>query len=796
MAVLDILTLPDARLRQVSQLVEVFDDELQGFVDDMEETRRTGPTGPTGPAAVGIAAPQVGRCQRIVILDVSGKKNIPDHGHLFLINPEITHWDSFEMRQRLLPLLIAFLLALPAGLVGATSQDIPISSLVPTSRQQRATVIINQALEHFHYRKMVLDDRFAKRIIEKYIEALDPNRSFFLRVDIDRLEHDVHRLDNDLAQSKLDLAFEIFRLYRQRVDERVWFALSQLNAGFDFKHPENYRFDRSEVERARNHAELDEIWRKRVKNDWLGLRLSKEKKNKIPGLLRKRYQGLARRVRQFNSDDVFWTFINAYTESLEPHTSYMSPSTSENFDIGMRLSLEGIGAVLHGENEYTVVQRILPGGPAHQSGLIHSGDHIVGVAQGKGVMEDVIGWRLQDVVDKIRGPKGSVVRLRLQPKSSGSDGATREISIIRDEIKLEDQAAKSYLIDNVETTPRVRIGVIEIPAFYRDFQAESKGNKDFRSTTQDVRSLIHRLERQDVDGIVVDLRSNGGGSLTEVTALTGLFIDAGPIVQVKDAFGKVEVETDPDPGIVYKGPLAVLVDRNSASASEIFAAAMQDYGRGIIIGEPTFGKGTVQTLIELNRFVPNQKDDLGRLRLTVAEFFRISGGSTQLYGVVPDIPFPTLSDSDDHGERALDNPLPWTRIDAADYARFSLNKVGIRLLRQRSEQRIHCDPGFNMLIAREQVLREMEDQIVVSLRERDRRIESKQRERVLKDQRNAFLRSQGIQPVDKDADEVEQDALEKQQEVIARIQVKEATYILADAIRLSSRSRSRATMRD
>jgi len=701
------------------------------------------------------------------------------------------------MRQRLIPLLIAFLLALPAGLVGTKSQDIPISSLVPTSRQQRATMIINQALKHFHYRKMTLDDGFAERIFEKYLEALDPNRSFFLRRDVNRFEHAVQRLDDDLAQSRLDVAFEIFRLYRQRVAERVWFALSLLDAGFDFKRPESYRFDRSEATRARNRTELDEIWRQRVKNEWLGLRLSKEKQNEIRGLLRKRYQGLARRVRQFDSDDVFQTFINAYTESLEPHTSYMSPSTSENFDISMRLSLEGIGAVLRGENEYTVVQRTIPGGPARQSGLIHSGDHIVGVAQGKGgMMEDVIGWRLQDVVDKIRGPKGSVVRLRIRPKSSGSDGATREISLVRNEIKLEDQAAKSYLIDDMETAPRVRIGVIEIPAFYRDFRAASKGNKDFRSTTQDVRGLIRRLERQGVDGIVVDLRSNGGGSLTEATALTGLFIDAGPIVQVKDAFGRVEVETDPDPGIAYKGPLAVLVDRNSASASEIFTAAMQDYGRGIIIGEPTFGKGTVQTLIELNRFVPNQEDDLGRLRLTVAEFFRISGGSTQLRGVVPDIPFPTLADSDDHGERALDNPLPWARIDAADYARFSLNGVGIRLLRRRSEQRIRRDPGFDMLTAREQVLKELEDQTVVSLRERDRRIESKRREHVLKDQRDAFLRTQGIDPVDKDADEVNQDALEKQQEIIARIQVKEAAHILADAIRLGSPGRPRSTMRD
>jgi len=701
------------------------------------------------------------------------------------------------MKQRLIPLLIAFLLALPAGTACAKSQDVPISSLVPTHRQQQATTIINQVLEHFHYRKITLDDRLAERISEKYLEALDPNRSFFLQRDVAHFKRTAHRLDNDLAQGNLKVAFDIFRLYRRRVDERIRFALSLLDAGFDFRRTERYRFDRSEAVYARSRAELDAIWRKRVKNDWLGLRLSKEKESKIPKLLRKRYRGLAQRIRQFDSNDVFQTFINAYTESLEPHTSYMSPSTSENFDISMQLSLEGIGAVLRGGNEYTVVQRTIPGGPAHQSGLIRSGDRIVGVAQGnKGVMENVIGWRLQDVVDKIRGPKSSVVRLRIRPKSSGSDGATREISIVRNEIKLEDQAVKSYLIDDVETAPGMRIGVIEIPAFYRDFRAESKGNKDFRSTTQDARGLIRRLERQGVDGIMVDLRGNGGGSLTEATTLTGLFIDKGPVVQVKNAFGKVEVETDPEPGIVYKGPLAVLVDRNSASASEIFAAAMQDYERGIIIGEPTFGKGTVQTLIDLNRFVSNQKDDFGRLRLTVAEFFRISGGSTQLRGVVPDIAFPTLSDSDNHGERALDNPLPWVKIGAADYARVSLSGVDIQSLRRRSEKRIRRNPGFDMLTAQEQVLREMDDQTVVSLREQDRRIESKRRERVLKGQRNAFLRTRGIDPVDEDADDVDQDALEEQQEIIARIQVKEAAHILADAIRLSSRGRPRSAMRD
>jgi len=700
------------------------------------------------------------------------------------------------MRPRVFAFLIALLLALPAGLLVAKSHDVPISELVPTNRQQKTTIVINQALLRFHYRKVSLNDSFAEQIFERYIDALDPNRSFFLQRDVDRFQRNVRRLDDDLTRGKLDLAFEIFRLYRQRVDERVKYALSLLEEGFDFDRDESYRFDRSKADRVRTRTELDEIWRKRVKNDWLGLRLSEKDEEEIPELLRKRYEGIARRVRQFDSDDVFQAFVNAYTQTLEPHTSYMSPSTSENFDISMRLSLEGIGAVLRADSEYTVVQRTIPGGPAQQNGQIHSGDRILGVAQGlDGAMEDVVGWRLQDVVDKIRGPKGSVVRLQILPKSAATDGKTREISIVRNEIKLEDQAAKSYIIDDMASAPGLRIGVIEIPAFYRDFRAESNGEKDFRSTTRDVAALITDLKKERVNGIVVDLRGNGGGSLAEATALTGLFIDEGPVVQVKDSFGKVEVENDPNPGIAYTGPLAVLVDRNSASASEIFAGAMQDYRRGLVIGEPTFGKGTVQTLIDLNRFVPGIDDDLGRLRLTMAEFFRVSGGSTQLRGVVPDIEFPTAANMDDHGERALDNPLPWDRIEQANYRRVSAGG-DVGPLRQLSRRRIRGDPGFDMLTATEKVLREADKETVVSLREQNRRIESKRRERVLKDQRDDFLRAQGFEPVDEEADDVDQEALEKQQEIISRIQAKEAARILADVVRLQASIPPRAVMRD
>ncbi|ESQ13609.1 MAG TPA: tail-specific protease [Chromatiaceae bacterium] len=667
----------------------------------------------------------------------------------------------------------------------AEVQTVGLSELFPNERQARTTLVINKVLERLHYRNFRLDNQFARETVSNYFEDLDPNKSFFLERDVDRFTRGADRLDDDLSKGKLDTAFDIFRVYRMRVDSRIEYALSLLQEPFNFDLPETYQFDREDADWSKNDAEVKEIWRKRVKYDYLTLKLADKTDQEIREQLRKRYEGITRRIHQFTADDVFQTFVNAYTRTLEPHTSYMSPSTSENFDISMRLKLEGIGAVLSAENEYTVIQRTIPGGPARQSGQIHGGDKIIGVGQGlDGTMDDVVGWRLQDVVDKIRGPKGSVVRLLVMPKAEGSGGRTREVRLVRNEIQLADQAAKSYIIDestnDTSASAPVRIGIIELPAFYRDFRAESQGNRNFTSTTRDVRKAIKELKAQSIDGLVIDLRGNGGGSLTEATSLTGLFIDKGPVVQVKDALGKVEVEVDPEPGVIYTGPLAVLVDRNSASASEIFAGAIQDYGRGIIIGEPTFGKGTVQTLIDLDRYVPGKDADLGRLRLTMAEFYRVSGGSTQLRGIEPDIRFEFGLDIEDHGERSLENALPWNRIHPARHAQYETH--GISLLRERSAQRIAQDDGFRMLTARGRLLSEMNEQDVVSLRESERRVESDRRERILKQQRDNFLRARGIEPVDEDADHVDEDALEAQQDVIDRIQAEEAARILADAI--------------
>jgi carboxyl-terminal processing protease len=668
-----------------------------------------------------------------------------------------------------------------------TLKEVPLKELKPTREQRQSTLIINNVVGKYHYKKSVLDDGMSAAILERYLESLDANRRYFTQKDVDRFTKKYRsRLDDSLRGAMLEPAFEIFITYRMRMEERVSHALELLGSDFNFKLDEVYRFDREDVPWAANKQELDEMWRKRVKNDVLGLKLTGKKIKEIKTTLRKRYGNTLHRTRQLASNDVYQLFINAYTQTIEPHTSYMLPRLAENFDISMRLSLEGIGAVLTVEDEYTVVLKTVPGGPAGQSGLVHPGDRITGVGQGnEGEVVDVVGWRLQDVVDLIRGPKGSVVRLQIVPEEGVSTGLSKTIVLVRNKIKLEDQAAKKSIIENPGGRTGVRIGVVDIPAFYRDFDGASQGNKDFRSTTRDVRKILKELAAEKVDGIVIDLRQNGGGSLTEATELTGLFIPSGPVVQVKDSTGSVDVERDTDPEQVYAGPLAVLVDRYSASASEIFAGAIQDYGRGIIIGEPTFGKGTVQTLIDLGRFVHNGGKKLGRLRLTMAQFFRIDGASTQFRGVVPDIIYPTASDSNDEGERSLDNALPWASIKALDHARGNLGPFDI--YRSQHKNRIKSDVGFDYLVKQSEVLKKIRDEKVVSLNEEKRKQSWEQRKQANKDRKNRFFSSIGVKPADDGEDDQIADvkrksAVEADLKVIREIGVKEAARILTDYI--------------
>jgi len=680
----------------------------------------------------------------------------------------------------ILPLFVLLYVTQTSG--WATPPVISDEMLRSESRHERAAEIILHIIDTYHYKKKPLDDELSSQILDNYLDGLDANRSFFPQSDISSFDTYRYLFDDALKDTNLGLAFEIFKVYRQRVDERVDYALQLLETEFDFSVEEQYQFDRRDEPWAANRQELNETWRKRVKNDYLNLKLANKAPDEIASTLKKRYQKLKTSTFQLNSNDVFQTFINAYTTSIEPHTNYFSPRSSENFDISMRLSLEGIGAVLRADYDYTVVQKVVPGGPAELSGQLKAEDRIIGVGQdANGEITDVIGWRLDDVVDLIRGPKGSIVRLEILPKDIGVEGPGRIIAITRDEIRLEEQAAKS---DVLELNNGGIIGVIEIPAFYSDFSAQAKGEKNYRSTTRDVRKILAELKEKNIDGLIIDLRGNGGGSLAEALEFTGLFIEAGPIVQTRDASGKIEINRDPDPAIAYGGPIAVLVDRNSASASEIFAGAIQDYRRGIIIGEPTFGKGTVQNIVDLNRFVRLSNDEHGRLKTTIAQFFRISGGSNQHRGVVPDIVFPTAQHSNEHGERALDNALPWDRVKPARYIPASAPVESFVYARELHEKRIKNHHLIQLLLDDLEKTHENRNRKTVSLFESKRKSEREELMLTKKKLRNQFRIAQGLEPIPEGVNAEQQTEYNKEEEELEPLDVllEETAQILFDLI--------------
>ena len=599
-------------------------------------------------------------------------------------------------RQLSRALVFALCTSFSAAAMADSSRDVALESLAPTKEHREATAGILQLMQRYHYKRVAVSDELSEQIFDRYLEALDPNKSFLLASDIKEFGHLRRKFDDAIRTARLQPVFDIFKRFRVRVEERAEFAQGLLESDFDFTIDESYTFNREGAQWPQSNKALDELWRKRVKNDVLSLRLAEQADEKIVETLEERYKRMVRRVTQLTSNDVFQSFVNAYTMSVEPHTSYFSPRSSENFKIRMSLSLEGIGAALQTENEYTVVRRVIAGGPAAMSELVSVDDRIVGVGDGKdGEMVDVVSWPLADVVDLIRGPKGSTIRLKILSAKAPEGAPPTLITLVRDKIKLEEQAAKSSVVEITTAGKDQRFGVIDLPTFYLDTAGLSQGLPDYRSTTRDVRRLLKELTATDggVDGVIIDLRGNSGGSLLEATQLTGIFVETGPIVQIRDSSGRVELEEDEDPTVDYKGPLAVLVDRGSASASEIFAAAIQDYGRGIVVGEPTFGKGTVQNVVPLDR-----KGELGQLKVTIAQFFRVNGEGTQHRGVVPDVLFPTALDSDAQGERGLDNALPWAEVDAASYDAWSERKPDYSQAQLRHESRYRDSSTFKLLI--------------------------------------------------------------------------------------------------
>ncbi|TLU68060.1 carboxy terminal-processing peptidase [Thalassotalea litorea] len=587
-------------------------------------------------------------------------------------------------------LAVAFSFSLSSYAVFAEEPKIDLDDLPQLSQEMQhktASKRITATYSRSHYKQFELNDELSSQIFDLYLKQLDYNRAVFLQSDIDELDKYRNKFDDMIMSGKLDDAFDIYNLNVQRRYERYQYALTLLEKEFDFEADESYDFDREEAPYATSTEELDEIWRKRVKYDALNLKLAKKEWPKIQEILSKRYNYAIKRLSQGESEDVFQVVMNSFSRTVEPHTSYLSPRNAERFQMEMNLSLEGIGAVLRAEDDFTVIQSVVTGGPADKSKKLKPKDKVVAVAQGDEEFVDVVGWRLDDVVDLIKGPKGTTVRLQVQ--KGEDDPRMVVISIVRDKIKLEDRAAKSEVYiekdadGEVANNPK-KLGVITIPSFYNKL-------------SRDVAKEIAKLKEDKVQGIIVDLRGNGGGSLTEATLLTGLFIDKGPVVQVRGIDDRIEINKDTDGLSYYDGPLTVIVDRYSASASEIFAAALQDYGRALIIGENTFGKGTVQQHRGLGRVYDLYENPLGSIQFTIAKFYRIDGGSTQHKGVQPDIAFPSAIEPEEWGESQEDHALVWDKIKKAPYRPLYDFTQDISYLQSMHDERIKKNDEFKYL---------------------------------------------------------------------------------------------------
>ena len=658
--------------------------------------------------------------------------------------------------------------------------ELPMPVLVPETQHATATKRIAARFTRGHYKKVKISDALSQEVFERYIKQLDYSRNVFLATDIEDLQQYSDDFADVFARGKLTTAYDIYNLNMQRRLERYDYALNLLDSEivttnengeeevtspFDFTKDEVYLYDREDAPWPASTAELDELWRIKVKSDVLNLILAGKEWPKAKEVLTKRYKYAIKRLKQSESEDVFQLVMNSFARVVEPHTSYLSPRNAERFQMEMNLSLEGIGAVLRAEEDYTVIQSVVSGGPADTSKALKPKDRIVGVAQGEKDFEDVIGWRLDDVVEKIKGPKGTTVRLQILSGESDDISDIKVVTIVRDKIKLENKAAKSEVYyqdsgiekidkdsdsaksETLETTVKVepikqgkKLGVITIPSFYNNL-------------SRDVKKEISKLKEQEVQGIIIDLRGNGGGSLPEATLLTGLFIDKGPVVQIRDGANRVDVHKDRDGISYYDGPLTVMVDRYSASASEIFAAAIQDYGRGVIVGEHTFGKGTVQQHRGLGRVYDLYENPLGSIQYTIAKFYRINGGSTQHRGVLPDIAFPTAVDPEDWGESKEENALPWDQINKANYTKLKDVSSDVAYLTSLYQQRVKDNSEFNYLLSDIETYKAEKDDksISLNLETRKEKREDRKSKRLIR--ANERLVTLGKEPV-KDLDDL------------------------------------------
>jgi carboxyl-terminal processing protease len=674
--------------------------------------------------------------------------------------------------------LLVFALALAGSAQAPAGTSIlPPGTLGPTDTQRATARKVGRILEEAHYSRASLDERMSEVVYHRYLEFLDGQRSYFLASDIEEFNSYGKQFGDMIRTGNVDPAYLIFARFQQRNRERIQHALALLKSEPDWTVNESFEFDRAHVVWPADPASMDELWRKRVKNDALSLMLTGKQWPDAAEVLRKRYERVLKRVDQVTSEDVFEGLMNSYARAFDPHSSYFSPRSSEEYRIQMSLNYEGIGASLQIVDDYVTIMNVLEGGPAATAGTLSTNDRITGVGQGHdGPFTDVIGWRLDDVVQLIRGKAGTTVRLQVLPAGAAPGTPEKVMEFVRNKVTLEAQAAHKEVRSVARNGRTLKIGVITVPGFYQDIAAQNAGDENYRSTTHDVLKLLRELKGENVDGLLLDLRGDGGGYLPEATALTGLFINHGPVVQLRDTAGRLEVLDDPEPAPAYDGPLAVLVDRLSASASEIFAGAIQDYHRGLIIGQTTFGKGTVQNLVPLDRWTKEPVN--GQLTVTIGKFYRVTGESTQHRGVEPDIPLASVLDTKEIGESALESSLPWDRIAGVPFKTSAVAATGpaVATLASAEDARAQHDPDYRWLVSDIAAIDTLRAEKSVSLNLKVRREERAREDKERLERENSRRAAKNLPPLKTVAE------LDKSKDEQPDVMLDQAAQIMTDVV--------------